>query len=67
MYEETSVNKDKPIQPDLFGSDQKRRQTIQTIVNKNKADKEAGVKPVPKPLFADLESVVDTVENSRSR
>ena len=39
------------IQPDLFGVRKKREKSKQELLERNKADKAAGIKPVPKPLF----------------
>lgn len=41
------------MQPDLFGVSQKREQSKQAVIKRNQADKAAGIKPVPKPLFED--------------
>jgi len=45
------VSDDKAIQPDLFGLVKKQEQSKQEIIDRNKADKKAGVKPLSKPLF----------------
>ncbi len=49
------MNQDKPTQADLFGAVQKREQSKRAVIEKNKADKAAGVKPVQEPLLTDTE------------
>lgn len=42
-----------PKQRDLFGVVDKRQRQVDELIARNKADRAAGIKPVPQPLFPD--------------
>lgn len=50
------MGNDEPIQPDLFGLREKQELSKQALIERNLADKAAGIKPVKKPLFDEIES-----------
>jgi len=54
------LDKKKPAQADLFGVAQKREQAKQAAIEKNKADKVAGIKPVQEPLLSEAEEADGT-------
>lgn len=49
------MENDEIIQPDLFGLREKQEQSKQALIERNLADKAAGIKPVKKPLFDAIE------------
>ena len=50
------MGNDEAIQPDLFGLREKQEQSKQALIERNLADKAAGIKPVKKPLFDKIEA-----------
>ena len=42
-----------PKQRDLFGVVDKRQRQVDDLIARNKADKAAGLKPIPQQLFPD--------------